>query len=872
MSSSNIFEKQKNTNSETEEEKIIKSLVDDIYEYEEKILEINSTLEKSTTLSSYDESIINLKKKENELKDNINLIKIKENDEINKKQNKINEKQNMLNSIDNQLNEYINKLNTFNTLSFSSLLMTKYIISNNINEFLTKEQIDNIINSAMHGNQNSNINKNEKNMDNNLEKEIDDDINKLKDKINQLNENLYMMKEEKKIVNNELIELISCKETIDSLAKTSLNNLTEDNNNSNNKNNNEPNNKEDNIDEKEYITEEFIENNNIILPEIYSYELSLLDISKISKNICNELYDVFNIKNNELNKINNNNNTNNTKLINNIEYNNIKEYNKELSLNISDIKQKKEDKDNYTKNNLEILIKSELDTFILSEIKNKDIINNLLNNLCIIISTKLQLLDVEDIPIEKLKIFLIYYFKSIYYDNIIENIFKFINKDYKIIKKEIKKKLDNIKNEINILENKKEEIISNKKKNKKNKTYLANKDNYNNEGLINLTKSEQEYIQICSKGNNLLKQKEEIKNNINDLEENIVKIKNGNNEEINKITKELEEINQEIINMKNNEDKNKIKLNDDILNYRKIISDKFDLIKKQLKKYKNKYGSNLGIYNRLIDGINNTIRQTYNKYPSENINVNNHDYTMDNKNKKFIFNNGINNINEGKKDNFNNLINSIQTKEEEKNYQNINNYINTNISNNININNTLINKLLTLTKSTLCYIREITNITNKFNPLDNSISFESLIEAPYNFVKSIIVLNKTYDSISLISQKLNLNYGLKQIENTIMNSYLKIIIEIHRDYRKYKNANKNNNNWSLNDFIKKEKVKNYYYDNKFIEKCAMNKYFNFSLLINNGKRIEIVLCSYEDFKLWINGFAFILKNKKQIIKMTKSKK
>ncbi len=83
MISSNTFEKQKNANSETEEEKIIKSLVDDIYEYEEKILEINSTLEKSTTLSSYDESIITLKKKENELKDNINLIKIKENDEIN---------------------------------------------------------------------------------------------------------------------------------------------------------------------------------------------------------------------------------------------------------------------------------------------------------------------------------------------------------------------------------------------------------------------------------------------------------------------------------------------------------------------------------------------------------------------------------------------------------------------------------------------------------------------------------------------------------------------------------------------------------------------------------------------------------------------
>jgi hypothetical protein len=74
---------------------------------------------------------------------------------------------------------------------------------------------------------------------------------------------------------------------------------------------------------------------------------------------------------------------------------------------------------------------------------------------------------------------------------------------------------------------------------------------------------------------------------------------------------------------------------------------------------------------------------------------------------------------------------------------------------------------------------------------------------------------------------------------------------------------------TVNDFVKKEKLKNFSYDNKFIEKCALNKFYNFSLLLNNGKRIEIVLCSYEDFKLWINGLAFIIKNKKQIMKMKK---
>ena len=199
MSYENIFESIPDTNCETEEEKIIKSLVDDIYDYEEKILEINSILEKSTNQSNFDDNIIILKRKQNELKDKINLIKIQENDEINKKQNIINVKQNILNNIENQLNECINKLTTYNTLSFSSLIMTKYIISNNINEFLTKEQIDDIINNSIQ-NQNYNINNNklDKNSNNNLENDLDEEINKLNNKINQINENLCMMKEKKK--------------------------------------------------------------------------------------------------------------------------------------------------------------------------------------------------------------------------------------------------------------------------------------------------------------------------------------------------------------------------------------------------------------------------------------------------------------------------------------------------------------------------------------------------------------------------------------------------------------------------------------------------------------------------------------------------
>jgi len=744
---------------ETEEEKAIKSLVDEIYEYEEKIVEINSYLEKNKS-NDVDTNIPLLKKKENSFKDKLNLIKIKANDEINKKQNMITAKQKILNDIETQINSYISKLSEFNTLSFNSLIMTKYIISNNINEFLSKEQIDNIINNSIKEEPKiSEIKSNTSNKNENINEKIE----KIREKINQMKENLLMMKEEKIMVNNEIIELISKKETIDSLVKTSLINL---------------------YDNSNY-------NNNDIIPEIQEYELNILDTNKISKDICDELYELFDIKNKEINK------------------SKIKD--KELSLNISKLN---DEDNNFNKKNLEILIKSELDTFLLNQIKNKEIINNLMNNLCIIISTKLQLLNVEDISSDKLKTYLLYYFKSIYYDNIIENKFKFINKEYKMYKKELKKNIENLKDELSILENKKEE----------NDIGVNNKNNNTNKSVINLTKNEQEYIQICSKGNSLLKQKEEIIIVINNLEKEIEKIKIENKEETERIINELNIIKEKINNVTNNEEKMKIKLNEDIINYRKIISNKFDLIKNQLQNYKNKYGSNLGIYNRLIGGINDTIKSIY---------------------KDKNTNNNENIFNEGKD----------------------NNYFDDIIINENNYN--FINKLISLTKGTECYFREISNISVKYNPIEINNTYKKLTETPYYFSKAILNLNNSYDGINFNSNNMNYYYNIGQIDNTIINTNFKIVIDIHRDYRKYI-KNKNSKNNTMIDFIKREKLKYLNYNNEFIEKSALNKYFNFSILINEGRRIEIILCNYDDFKQWINGFAFIIKNKKQILQMNKN--
>ena len=153
-----------------------------------------------------------------------------------------------MNSIEQQINIYKNKLNEFNTLSFNSLLMTKYIISNNINEFLTKEQIDNIIKSSIK------YKPEEVNNRNNLEEKISKEIEKTKEKMEQIKENILMMKEEKKIIKNDSKQT-NIKEEIDSLENSKSSHIKTLNNQKSSNNSKEISNKSKSREPSEKIEE-----------------------------------------------------------------------------------------------------------------------------------------------------------------------------------------------------------------------------------------------------------------------------------------------------------------------------------------------------------------------------------------------------------------------------------------------------------------------------------------------------------------------------------------------------------------------------------------------------------------------------------------
>ena len=187
------------------------------------------------------------------------------------------------------------------------------------------------------------------------------------------------------------------------------------------------------------------------------------------------------------------------------------------------------------------------------------------------------------------------------------------------------------------------------------------------------------------------------------------------------------------------------------------------------------------------------------------------------------------------------------------------------ISNNNISYNSLTTKISGLTKITFCFFcKRNFNENIKINFLSNNINGENLCEPPYNFIRSSIAMNKSYDGLRIVPSTLldPLDFSIEDIENTVVSSKTKKIVEIYRNFKKYGKTMKKS------EFINKEKEEYKNMSEEEIEKCLDYKYFGFEL-IAKGQKLELIMNSYEDFKMWINGLAFIIKNKKELIEFVK---
>ena len=1059
------------------EELLIRAQVDEIYQIEEKINLLNDQLNKNDTQNIFLKKIDELKS----FRNNLLQKKIKLNEvfytEMQKIADEIQDKFSDLKNLENNITSLKNELYNYNIISFQNLQLKKIILAKNIqkigkdeqnfNFFLTEEEINDIILENIDISKNPEIIKLKRDIEINKasEKVIMNNYNEINSKIAQIQENLKMLKEEKNTTKYELINLISCKESLESIIKLNINQLNIHNNKqAKNNNSNEKGNTE--IDNENEETE----NNKWTKPnELFMYELQAIDPYKAAKIICSQLFNVFDInieeeeENNKNNKDNfntiddysfnnkskiskgkkiinesfneyntiNNSNNNSFFLQNNIipPYANNK--NKKMNLkssnlsNISSI---------FSKNIILLYIQNELDKYISGEINSYKTIYEFLENLSIIIISKFQYANII-ISADTLTIYLSYIFKSIFYDTIINAKIKFVNKDYKNTKKNYKKLIIILSSELTKLDTKFQEYKSKTEIIQKQIKLIENSEkNYDIKKIkeIKLTKDEQNYIQICTKGNGLNKQKKEVEKVIYEYESKKNEIKQEKDDMINKINEEINNIDNEIVQTNKEMKIKKNELNNDINNYKQIIKEKYDIINEQLQMYKDKYGSNLDIYNRLINSINNTIKKSDSKQAliiinNNNINNSNIIYKpkkvnkassnidiikpnfdtirkskkirnnyisisnlsndfQDSKNKTFYSTNisrgnsklsnknnknkkrYISNIIDRKTNNYtndkryekynkcynnyyhkditqkslninldssNNSINRkyksysfITSKNSQSNfnnnitrkklgliphskdmaiYQKINmtnrsshshynstflnktdlNKLNNTLQGLKNIishrseirekNNKIIDKIKPLTKTIFCFYRNYYNLKNsnlnnskmhKYNPLLNTTA-EALSKFPYNFIpgKLFLDLNQNLNiNISPIKNDENnkIIFNISDIENTIVSSKLKFIIEVLRNFRKYKESNKFK---SIEDFVENEigKKSNQGLNREEIEKCIVNKNFNFLIAIKGGVMIELIICSYEEFKMWINGLAFLIKNKNDII-------
>ena len=1008
MNTNLLLSQQKNIlqNSLTKEEILIKSLIEEIYDAEQKISEINNDKNNNIQNEFYlnSKKILELKDLQERFISRINSLNNKFQTEFNLKNEEILLQKKKINDLDILLNEYKQKIESLNINEFKIPLL-KYTVEKNINNgIISEEEIKEIYIK----------NKNNDELTNNKLKEIKHELEiykasetvilnnkkELTNNLDKLTENIKMLKEEKNSINVELFDIISYKETLECINKNNLLIL--------------------NKSLKGINTEEIA-----IEPiEVLFYnELIIIEINKVPNLLYNELSNSLGFV---LNDLNIKKNMNKSSIKNGIyfpksqskETNTIEIYdkkkinykenwsNKNKSLSNSCIIY---DNNSLEKNSFEILIEKELNIFIKE--KKEITIYNLLDKIALIIIEQIKKSDIE-IPFgfnNKLILYLSYFFKILYYDKIIKDKIKFVNKEYKSIKKEYKKAKEFANNELLKLENKFNEINLKKSESENNLNLIKNT-KINNKDNMNLSDTEQIYIQICSEINTILKQKDDIKKNIILCENDINNIKIKKNNEIDNINSEIQKIEKEINIINNTNELNTLKNNESIINYRKIIAEKFNIIKDQLQIYKQKYGTNISLYNKFINNINNSIQKTRNRiylngaediFDYKLINFDSSPMTISILNKKINKNNSFNkSITNNKNDmtelelsknwskilnkttndinkistpsNYNfasndlifnygnknyNFINNIKiektnysfnkytsktisnnndkkrkkiisTKKKSnsrlkndfelinKNEFNINNFISKKDENSktfshsffrkqnkikksnetdkklikaktnigiLNINlfknkipfsnnkeipksnyNNKLSKLMPLTKITFCYFRELKTQKNikKYNPLLN-ITSKELCKYPYNFIKSTISLNKNYKKIKIVpsSQLDQIDFEITSIENTVVSTGIKSIIDIYRNYIKLK---MNQGEINLDNFIKEQIIKNNKLNKDDVEKCISNKNFNFSLILKDNKKYEFIICSYDEFKMWINGMAFIIKNKDEI--------
>ncbi len=429
--------------------------------------------------------------------------------------------------------------------------------------------------------------------------------------------------------------------------------------------------------------------------------------------------------------------------------------------------------------------------------------------------------------------------KYFYIERIINQKIQFVNKEYKDSKKYWKIKENDSLEKIKIIEN------------NLNDTLIEYK---NIEKKLNFQKKNNTSI-------------EELKNLLNEKEKDINLILQEKNKNIEKYRKQILELQNknQILEVKSNNKSN----NNFILDTQKKIEETFSQIKTKLKET----GEEEKYINIFLKEINSLI-ENENEEKKPNFIPHNDNITPTKKKKniyksqsktslfpKFFEDSLINKENEI--DNFN-IYSTIPLSPR----NNTNNYLLSPRSNKLEFNTIkqekmsnkeLIQKISYLYIPCDCFIQLVDeNVQIEFNPLkDYDKKIENL-----NFNKAIIQLNKSNKTLEITQiQKEPLEININLLEKTVVIGSMKKILNV---IQLYKNNYKSNIQLILSDKNLSEQI-----PNDDIIKCVYNKYYLFSVILSIKKKLNLIFLTYKTFKNWLNGMAFIIKNKNQLLSIYK---
>ena len=597
------------------EEELVYELVDCIVKNQDKIKELKHKIAIPEENEIYKKEI----QYKNTLSSNIKKINRYENEKkINDKEFKeyTNKFYAKMENIDNEISLISDKINEFD--------------KNNKNKELYKISYEKFKKIILNKQDKKNLknSKNEFNKINSNYAGISQDLKKIEEERNKYNEINLMLEEEKEGIDNKIVDYMSLKESYEEMSKQYLKQFISENIYLYEENNN-------NILNEKNDFNKMIENeatSNIIL---YYYELNFIDFHKISKEISNQIIylinqgikenkndinDIINIKSYEnISKSNEDKNlvqmleNNNNVLFHSIVNKTKLYYNKQEIISLISILSSK--------------IEKKLIEYFISSSENIDNklhqenIDNLFNALKDLIISFLNIYFPSVINKNKnnsdlLILFIKCLLKSFYYQKIISNDFSFLNDEYKKSKKAIKQSLNLIEKKYDDMKYKKEELSIFKNELEEKMKYLN--DNINNNIYEDLSPEEKEYITLNQRLDELnikkkklkydfIKYEHEINFNLEKLSYKIDQLKTNN-----KLLRKNILTCQEEIKLKNHQ--NKLEIN----KLEKSIKDKFNVIKGQIAVYKKKYGDNMELYNKFVDRINESLKETGN----ENKNIN----------------------------------------------------------------------------------------------------------------------------------------------------------------------------------------------------------------------------------------------------------